>query len=600
MAPQQGIGFRGGPGRNMGAPTEKPANMMQSLKRLFAYFSSEKLFVLLLIFCVTAGVLCGSFAPRMQSNAIDAVVQGSYGLLPRFLITMLVLYVLNAGAALFQGLLSARLSRNIVKKLRGDLFDKIVHLPVRYLDSHSHGDLMSRMTNDAENVSGVISQSLSSLFSGVLTLIVTLAMMLSYNVLLTLLTCSTVLLTLAATRFLSAKMRLYYVKRQELLGKVNSSVEEMVTNCRTVTAYNLQDESVENFTVTSDALKKTGIIADIIGNAMGPVMNTLSNVTFVIVAVFGAVFAIRGYISVGVISAFIIYSKQFSRPINELAQLYSQIATALAGAERIFAVLDVASEDFSGEPELTDVRGIVEFKHVNFSYEPGKQVIYDFNLRVEAGKKIALVGSTGCGKTTIVNLLMRFYDLDSGSITVDGKDITTISRRALRDAIGIVLQDAILFSDTVRANLKYADASISDEKMLESAQLACCDTVADALPEGYDSFLASAGAELSQGQKQLLTIGRAFLSYPYILILDEATSSVDTRTEQNIQDAMARLMKNRTSLIIAHRLSTILDADQIVVMDKGHIVETGTHTELLAKKGQYYSLYMTQFAGSAT
>ena len=600
MAQQQGIGFRGGPGRNMGAPTEKPANMMQSLKRLFSYFGSEKFYVFLLIFCVSAGVLCGSFAPRMQSNAIDAVVRGSYELLPRFLITMLVLYILNAGAALLQGLLSARLSRNIVKKLRGDLFDKIVHLPVRYLDGHSHGDLMSRMTNDAENVSGVISQSLSSLFSGVLTLIVTLIMMLSYNVLLTLLTCSTVLLTLAATRFLSAKMRLYYVKRQELLGKVNSSVEEMVTNCRTVTAYNLQDASVADFEVTSDALKKTGIIADIIGNAMGPVMNTLSNITFVIVAVFGAVFAIRGYISVGVISAFIIYSKQFSRPINELAQLYGQIATALAGAERIFAVLDEKSEDFSGQPELTDVRGIVEFKHVNFSYEPGKQVIYDFNLRVEAGKKIALVGSTGCGKTTIVNLLMRFYDPDSGSITVDGKDITKISRHALRDAIGIVLQDAILFSDTVRANLKYADASISDEKMLESAQLACCDTVADALPEGYDSFLTSAGAGLSQGQKQLLTIGRAFLSYPYILILDEATSSVDTRTEQNIQDAMARLMKGRTSLIIAHRLSTILDADQIVVMDKGHIVETGTHSELLARKGQYYSLYMTQFAGRAT
>ena len=600
MAQQQNVSFRGGPGRGMGTPVEKPAAMKDTLKRLFSYFDSEKVYVLILILCVTAGVLCGSFAPRMQSSAIDSVVRGSFSQLPRLLTIMLILYLLSAAAVLLQGLISARLSRNITGKLRNDLFDKIVHLPVSYLDGHSHGDLMSRMTNDAENVSNIISQSLSSLFSGVLTLIVTLIMMLSYNVPLTLLTCSTVVLTLLATRFLSAKMRLYYVRRQELLGKVNSTVEEMVSNCHTVAAYNLQEESVKDFEQTSDALKKTGIIADILGNAMGPVMNSLSNITFVIVAVFGAWFAIHGYISVGVISAFIIYSKQFSRPINELAQLYGQIATALAGAERIFAVLDEKSEDFSGEPKLGKVNGVVEFSHVNFSYEPGKQVIYDFNLKVEAGKKIALVGSTGCGKTTIVNLLMRFYEPDSGTITVDGTDITKISRHALRDAIGIVLQDAILFSDTVRANLKYADASISDEKMLESARLASCDTVADALPDGYDSFLASAGAGLSQGQKQLLTIGRAFLSYPYILILDEATSSVDTRTEQNIQDAMARLMKGRTSLIIAHRLSTILDADQIVVMDKGHIVETGTHSELLAKKGQYYSLYMTQFAGSAT
>jgi ATP-binding cassette subfamily B protein len=326
----------------------------------------------------------------------------------------------------------------------------------------------------------------------------------------------------------------------------------------------------------------------------------INNFSFVIVAAFGAWFALRGMISVGVISAFIIYSKQFSRPINELAQLYGQIQTAVAGAERIFSILDAESEDKSGDSVLPIDEGIIEFKHVNFSYVPGKRVIHDFNLKVEAGKKIALVGSTGSGKTTIVNLLIRFYELDSGTITVDGVDIRNISCDVLRDAAGIVLQDSVLFTDTVRNNLKYADRSISDKKMIEAAESANCDKVVAALPDGYDTVLTAAGANLSQGQRQLLTIGRAFLSYPKILILDEATSSVDTRTEKQIQNAMVKLMKDRTSLIIAHRLSTIRDADEIVVMEQGHIIETGTHEELLKKKGDYYRLYMTQFAGQET
>ena len=592
---QQGFGRRG-PG-SMGAPVEKAKNAGVTFRRLLRYFRSQAGLVAALAAVVTVSVVCSVAAPGIQSRAIDRIVAGLFDGLPPILMAMLLFYLLHGAATLIQGYVSASLSQRVVRQMRSDLFEKIVSLPVSYLDSHSHGDIMSRMTNDAENISGVISQSLSSLFSGVLTLAGTLAVMLWYSVPLTLLCCTTIVLTVVFTRIITKYMRRYYVRRQTLLGKVNGAVEEMVTNTRTVTAYNRQAEAVENFTQTSDALTRTGIIAEIIGNMMGPVMNMFSNLSFIIVAVFGARFVLSGSISVGVISAFIIYSKQFSRPINELSQLYGQIQTAIAGAERIFAILDQPGEDPRGA-ELP--RGVIEFKHVDFSYVPGTKIISDFNLKIESGKKIALVGSTGSGKTTIINLLMRFYETDSGEITLDGVNIRDLSLRSLRDSIGIVLQDTVLFSDTVGANLSYARPSATLEEMDAAARASNCDGVVASLPRGYDTYLASAGANLSQGQRQLLAIGRAFLSYPYILILDEATSSVDTRTEKHIQDAMHTLMAGRTSLIIAHRISTIRDADQIIVMDHGSIVETGTHVQLLAKKGDYYRLYMTQFAGQQT
>ena len=593
-------GFRRKSSGQMGAPVEKPKNTRSALARLFGYFRQEMVLVIILALAVSFSVIAGVLAPRFQSQAIDHLVSRSFSEVSGVLALMILLYALHGAATLLQGYLSARLSQRIIGRLRGDLFHKIVNLPVSYLDSRSHGDIMSRMTNDAENVSTVISQSLSSLFSGILTLIGTIIVMLSFNVPLTLLTCSSVILSIWLTKIISELMHKYYVMRQTLLGQLNGTVEEKITNTKTVTAYNLQDAVIKDFSKTSDELTKAGIIAEIIAGSMGPLHNMLNNVSFVIVAAFGAWFALRGFISIGVISAFVVYSKQFSRPINELAQLYGQIQTALAGAERIFAVLDEESENKDGDKNDPVREGVIEFKKVNFSYVPGKQVISDFSLKVEAGKKIALVGSTGSGKTTIVNLLMRFYDVDSGSILIDGTDIRDVSTDALRDSIGIVLQDTVLFTDTVRANLKYADPSISDEKMIEASALSNCDSVVNALSDGYDTVLTLSGASLSQGQRQLITIGRAFLSFPRILILDEATSSVDTRTEKHIQDAMFRLMENRTSLIIAHRLSTIRDADLIVVMDNGRITEKGTHEELLDLKGNYYRLYMTQFAGQAT
>lgn len=587
---------RRGPG-NMGAPVEKPKDGRKTLRRLLAYFKSQRGFVVLLFVIVTAAVILQVAAPAFLSRAIDTITAHAFDRLPRILIIMLAIYLAGSICSMIQEIVSAHLSQRIVRSIRGELFGKTIHLPVSYLDSHSHGDLISRMTNDAENISNVVSQSMSSLFSGVLTLIGTLAIMLWYSWQLTLLSCSTIVLSVIFTKILSKLIRKYYVQRQQLLGRINGIVEEKVSSYKTVTAYNQQAASIEEFNQTSDRLTKAGITADIISSSMGPVMNMLNNISFVIVAVFGGYFVIKGYITVGVISAFIIYSKQFSRPINELSQLYGQIQTAMAGAERIFEILDAESEDKSGAIHMQETKGVVEFRHVNFSYVPGKPIIRDFNLKVEAGKKIALVGSTGSGKTTVVNLLMRFYDIDSGEILLDGVNIKDIDCNDLRDLIGIVLQDTVLFTDSIRNNLAYANPDATNKEIVQAAEFSHSREMIMGLPKRYRTRLSEAGDNLSQGQRQLIAIGRTFLSHPHILILDEATSNIDTRTEKHIQDAMYKLMEGKTSLIIAHRLSTIAGADQIVVMDQGSIVETGTHQELLAKGGRYYELYQTQFAG---
>lgn len=589
---EQGFGRR-----PRGGIVEKPKDAKDTLKRLLAYFTREKASVLLLILIVVIGTIASVAAPGFQSSAIDAITAGEYDQLARWVGFMLAGYLIYGLSTLLQGYLSAHLSQKVIKRLRGDLFVKIATLPISYIDSHSHGDLMSRMTNDADNISNVIAESMTSLVSGILTLTGTVAVMLWYSVPLTLLTCSTILITILLTTFLTKKVRVFFSRRQILLGKLNGMIEEMIRDTHTVTAYGMQEQASADFCVTADDLTKAGIAAEIVSGSMGPLMSMLNNVSFVIVAVFGAWFALKGYISIGVISAFIIYSKQFSRPINEIAQLYGQIQTALAGAERIFAVLDEKSEDRSGETLPETLSGNIEFKDVCFSYVPGKEVIHNFCLNVEQGRKIALVGATGSGKTTIINLLMRFYDINSGEILLGGKNIKDISIDSLRSHVGIVLQDTVLFHDTVRNNLTYAKEGISEEELKKAARISNADKVIRHLPKGYDTVLAASGSDLSQGQRQLLAIGRAFVSDPDILILDEATSSVDTRTEKNIQDAMTELMKGRTSLIIAHRLSTIRDADQIIVMDHGEISEQGSHDELIRKKGKYWLLYMTQFAG---
>ncbi len=590
-----------GPNRgNRFAETEYAKDISWTLKRIGSYFAKEKKLIFGMLAAVLGGTLCGIYAPILQSNAVDIIAGQRNGDLKTTLALMLAAYLFVSLLRLAQGVFSARLSLRIVKQFREELFGKVIDLPIKYTDTHSHGDVMSRMTNDVENISVTVSQALPSLFSGVLTIIGTAAIMLWLCWQLALLSCASILLTVIATRLLSNYVRKYSKERQTLLGSMNGTVEEIVNGYRTVVAYNEQEHSSARFCTVSDKLTKAGIRTEVCSGIMGPLMNCIGNIGFVVIAAFGGYFAIHGLISVGVISAFIVYAKQFSRPINEIAQIYGQLQSAIAGAERVFQVLDETSEDLYGLVWEDDENVTVRFEDVQFGYNKDKPVLKDFNLTIPAGKKVALVGSTGSGKSTVVNLLMRYYDIDKGAIWINDQNVEEITRDSLRKHVAIVLQDTVLFSDTIRRNLQYANETATEAEIKKAAAMSRCHEMIELLPQGYDTLLTGAGENISQGQRQLLAIARAFVANPRILILDEATSNVDTRTEKAIQDAMQQVMKGRTSIVIAHRLSTIRDADLIVVLDQGRIVEQGSHEELLARRQKYYELYMTQYAGFAT
>ena len=592
-----------GPGGRHGnrfAETEYAKDFSWTMKRIGSYFAKEKKLIIGMLAAVLGSTLFGIYAPMLQSNAVDIIAGQRSGDLKTTILFMLGTYLLMSLLRLAQGVFSARLSLRIVKQFREELFGKVIDLPIKYTDTHSHGDVMSRMTNDVENISTTVSQALPSLFSGVLTIVGTAAIMLWLCWQLALLSCCTIFLTVIATRLLSTYVRKYSKERQTLLGTMNGTVEEIVNGYRTVVAYNEQEHSSNRFCDVSDKLTKAGIRTEVCSGIMGPLMNCIGNIGFVVIAAFGGYFAIHGLISVGVISAFIVYAKQFSRPINEIAQIYGQLQSAIAGAERVFQVLDETSEDLYGLVWEDDESVAVRFEDVQFGYIKEKPVLKDFNLTIPAGKKIALVGSTGSGKSTVVNLLMRYYDIDKGAIWINDQNVEEITRDSLRKHVAIVLQDTVLFSDTIRHNLQYAKEDATDEEIKKAAKMSRCHEMIEVLPQGYDTMLTGAGENISQGQRQLLAIARAFVADPRILILDEATSNVDTRTEKAIQDAMRQVMQGRTSIVIAHRLSTIRDADLIVVLDRGCIVEQGSHEELLARKQKYYELYMTQYAGFAT
>lgn len=607
------VGLRpGGPGRGpMGGRmnAEKPKNAGKTFSRLARYIGKSRITLLLLIFLTIVIALTDLVSPKLQQLAIDTItvdggaVHVDFPLMLKYLAAMSVFFLLSALLTLIQERIAVRLSTSTVYIMRRELFEKISRLPIKYTDTHRHGDIMSRMTNDIDNVSSAISQSLTSLFSGVITVIGAVVMMLWFSPAVTLVAILTIPLTLLVSSMLAKFMRKYFIRQQTLLGQLNGQVEEMVTGYTTVISYGKEPEAVEKFSAISDEFRRCSISARVWGSIMGPIMNFIGNLQYVLVAGFGGFLMLRGgNITIGSIQAMLQYSKKLSRPINMIANQYSSILTALAGAERIFDILDTPDEVDEGKSDITpaDIHGDIDFEHIDFSYVEGERVLKDLSLSVKPGQKIAIVGATGSGKTTIVNLLTRFYELDGGRITIDGTDITEIPKATLRRAIAIVLQDTVLFSDTIRSNIKYGRLDATDDEMKRAAATARADTFIERLPDGYDTVLAESGSNLSEGQRQLLAIARAVLADPKILILDEATSSVDTRTEMHIQKAMAELMKNRTSLIIAHRLSTIRNADVIVVLSHGEIVETGNHDELLARGGEYSKLYESQFAGIAT
>lgn len=613
--PGQGPGFgpggRRGPGGPMGARLnkEKPKNTGKTLLRLVKVIGRSKYFLIALLLTMSAVTVLDLFGPTLQGQAIDTIqlVNGKFTVdfdgLKQILFKMIILFAFSAGFTYLQSILSAKISQDTVFAMRNDLFAKISRLSIAETDNRRHGDLMSRMTNDVENVSNAVSQSIASLFSSILTFFGALYFMLRCNVIVTLVAFITVPLTLLVSAKLAKFMRRYFVEQQMLLGKLNGEVEEMVIGYKTVVAYGKEGESIERFSEISEGLRKTSIKSRVFGSIMGPCMNFLGNLQYVLVAAFGIFFMINGSgMTPGDIQAMLQYSKKFNRPINEIANQYASIMTALAGAERIFEIMDTPDEIDEGtlDVEVSQIKGNIEFKDIEFGYVPDEPVLKGMNLSVKKGQRIAIVGATGSGKTTVVNLLTRFYELDGGKIYVDGMDITELPKKTLRDSIAIVLQDTVLFADTIRANIRYGNPDATEEDIKFAAKTAKADKFIERLPDGYDTVLTEGGSNLSQGQRQLLAIARAVIANPQILILDEATSNVDTRTEMHIQQAMLALMKNRTSLIIAHRLSTIRDADKIVVLKGGVIVEEGNHEELLEKNGEYAKLYQNQFAGFAT
>lgn len=589
----------GGPGRRMPVRSGKPKQTRETIRRLLSYLDEDKAKMGLAFVCVilnTLGTLVGSYMLRPIINTYIAPVDGSRGDpagLFRALAVMAAVYLVGVGANYAQAKIMLTVAQNALRKIRNDLFGKMQSLPVRFYDTNSNGDLMSRFTNDVDTIGQMLSSTLVQLFAGAMSILGTLGLMIYTNIWLTLVTLIMIPLMMKAGGAVAGRSQRFFSAQQASLGAVNGYIEETVSGQKVVKVFCHEEVAQEEFDLLNRDLRDNQIRAQFFGGIMGPVMGNLSQINYSLTACIGGLLCIFRNFDVGGLTVFLNFSRQFSRPINEISMQVSNVFSALAGAERVFSVMDEEPErvDDKDAVVLEPMQGHVILDHVTFGYNPDKLILKDISLYAKPGQKIAFVGSTGAGKTTITNLINRFYDIQAGRITIDGVDITHINRDNLRQNIAMVLQDTHLFTGTVMENIRYGRLDATDEEVIQAAKTASAHSFINRLPNGYQTMLEGDGANLSQGQRQLLNIARAALSKAPILILDEATSSVDTRTEKHIEHGMDRLMADRTTFVIAHRLSTVRNANAIMVLENGQIIERGDHDELVAMKGRYYELY---------
>ena len=596
-------------GKNHGAPMQKPKNFKKTTKKLIKnYLSKYKFAIFVVIIFAIGSTIFNIVGPKILGNATTEIFNGligklsggtgiDFGKVASILFTLLGFYIVSAIFSLIQGFTMTSVAQKLTYKIRNDIAVKLNKLPMKYFDKKTNGEVLSIITNDIDTLSQNLNQSITEIITAVCTIIGIIIMMLSISVTMTII--SFVILPISAiiVKIIVGKSQKYFQRQQEYLGHVNGQVEEIYGGHTIVKAFNGEEAAIENFTKANNELYKSGWKSQFLSGLMHPLMNFIGNVGYVAVSVVGGYLAIQGKITVGNIQSFIQYNKRFTQPITQVAQVSGMLQAMVAAAERVFEFLEEDEEvkDPENDIDTSKIKGNVEFKDVEFGYDEDKIIINDFNAKVTEGQKIAIVGPTGAGKTTMVKLLMRFYDVNNGAILVDGHNIKDFKRGDLRKMFGMVLQDTWLFGGTVKDNIRYGRPDATDTEVIEAAKAAHVHHFIKTLPKGYNSIINEESSNISAGQKQLLTIARVILANPKILILDEATSSIDTRTEIQIQSAMDNLMKGRTSFIIAHRLSTIKNADLILVMDHGDIVEQGTHEELLAKQGFYADLYNSQF-----
>ncbi len=594
-----------GPMGPRGRQGSKPKNTRVTLRRLFSYLSPYKFRLVLVVLCMllsTVSSLVGSYILRPILNALVGVGEATlFGIrfdspmqyLGVVLAVVAVVYLIGVLSSYLQARLMLSISLGSIEKLRGDLFEKVQDLPLSVFDGDSNGEIMSRFTNDIDNIDMMLNHTVINMISGVITLVGTFVMMVTTNIWLTLITIVFVPLFIRLGGFIGKKASQYYVGQQAALGAINGYIEESVAGQKVIKVFNHEEVSVQEFMLLNGDMRDKQFRAQFYGGIMGPILGNTSQINYAVTAGVGGLLCLAGHFDPGGLAVFVNYSRQFSRPIDMISQQMSTIFSALAGAERVFSLMDREPEpqDAKDPSDTLGLRGEVVLENVTFGYIPEKMVLKNLSLYAHAGQKIAFVGSTGAGKTTITNLLNRFYDINSGRITIDGRDIRSYRLKELRQNVAMVLQDTHLFTGTVMENIRYGRLDATDEEVIAAAKTASAHSFIMRLEKGYDTMLEGDGANLSQGQRQLLNIARAALSRAPILVLDEATSSVDTRTERHIEHGMDRLMKNRTTFVIAHRLSTVRNANAIMVLEQGEIIERGTHEDLLALGGRYYELY---------